>query len=223
MVETGQSVPGNPPIVRDTAVGLDVGLAHFVTISDGRKIDNPKLLFHSLKRLRVEQRTLKRRFKKGATEQSKGYQKQRLVVSRLHEHVANQRKDFLHKTSTAIVKQYDTVCVENLNVAGMVKNRCLSRAIADVGWSTFIGFIEYKCEWYGKNFEQIGRFEPSSKICSNCGHHKGAMKLSEREWICTTCSTKHDRDWNAAQNIRNFGLSKSFRVGTHPLRAKTSQ
>ncbi len=113
--------------------------------------------------------------------------------------------------------------LEDLNVAGMVKNRHLSRAISDVGWGMFEGFIRYKCEWHGKNFEQIGRFEPSSKICSTCGHQKGELSLTEREWTCIKCETKHDRDQNAAINIRNFGLSKTFRLGTQPLRVKTGQ
>ena len=223
LVETGQAAAVKKPMVGHTAVGIDVGLKHFATLSDGSKIDNPKFLFHSLKRLRVEQRTLKRRFRKGAKEQSKGYQKQKLVVAKLHEKVSNQRKDFLHKTSTAIVKQFDTVVMEDLNIVGMVKNKNLSRSIADVGWSMFENQVRYKCEWYGKNFEQIGRFEPSSKICSSCGQHKGELVLSEREWTCAKCETKHDRDLNAAINIRNFGLSKIFRVGTHPLRAKRGQ
>lgn len=223
LVETGEPIPTKVPINRETSVGVDVGLKHFATLSDGSKIDNPKFLFHSLSRLRVEQRTMKRRFKKGVKEQSKGYQKQKLVVAKLHEKVANQRRDFLHKVSTTIVKQYDTVVLEDLNIKGMVQNRCLSRAISDVGWRSFEAFIRYKCEWQGKNFEQIGRFEPSSRICSNCGHHKGELLLSEREWICVKCHTKHDRDQNAAINIRNFGLSKIFRVGTHPLNVNASQ
>lgn len=223
LVETRQAVPAKLPMVRDTSVGVDVGLKHFATLSDGTKVDNPKFLFHSLKRLRIEQRTMKRRFRRGVKEQSNGYQKQKLVVARLHERVANQRKDFLHKVSTAIVKQFDTVVLEDLNIKGMIQNHHFSRAITDVGWSMFEGFVRYKCEWYGKNFEQIGRFEPSSKICSSCGHHKGELSLSEREWMCIKCETKHDRDLNAAVNIRNFGLSKSFRVGSHPLRVKTGQ
>jgi putative transposase len=186
-------------------------------------IDNPKFLFHSLKRLRVEQRTLKRRFKKGATQQSKGYQEQKLVVAKLHERVSNQRKDFQHKASTAIVKQFDTVVLEDLAVKNRRKNRSLSRAIADVGWSGLTAMIEYKCEWQSKTFVQIGSFEPSSKICSHCGHHKGELKLSEREWVCVKCSTTHDRDLNAAVNIRNFGLSKIFRVGTYPLAVNVTQ
>ena len=223
LVETHEPIPPKATVNRETSVGIDIGLKHFATLSDGTKIDNPKFLFHSLSRLKVAQRTMKRRFKKGAKEQTKGYQKQKLVVTKLHEKVANQRKDFLHKTSTAIVKQFDTVVLEDLNIKGMVQNRHLSRAISDVGWSTFETFVRYKCEWVGKNFEQIGRFEPSSKICSTCGHHKGELLLSEREWRCTHCHSVHDRDKNAAINIRNFGLSKTFRVGTHPLRVKTGQ
>lgn len=223
LVETGRPVPEKAPMLRETAVGVDVGIKHFATLSDGTTIANPKFLSTSLKRLRVEQRTLKRRFKKGAKEQSENYKKQRVLVAKLHEKVANQRKDFLHKTSTEIVKRFDTVVLEDLNIAGMVKNRCLSRAISDVGWGMFETLVKYKCEWYGKNFEQIGRFEPSSRICSNCGKHKGELKLSEREWACQGCGSRHGRDLNASINIRNFGLAKTFRVGTHPLSAKTGQ
>jgi putative transposase len=217
LTETGQANPATQAIAQETVVGIDVGLKHFARLSDGTKIDNPKFLFHSLKRLRVEQRRLERRFKKSAKQQSKGYQKQKLVVAKLHQQVSNQRKDFQHKTSSAIVKQFDTVVLEDLHVKGMVRNRSLSRGIADVGWAGFIAMIEYTCQWQGKNFVQIGRFEPSSRICSRCGHHKGDLKLSDRKWSCVKCSSAHDRDLNAAINIRNFGLSKTFRVGAYPL------
>ena len=227
LTETGDAIPAKQAIHKHTAVGIDVGLKHFATLSDGSKIDNPKFLFHSLQRLRVEQRTLKRRLKKSVNrgagpEQTQGYQQQKLVVAKLHERVANQRKDFQHKASTAIVKQFDTVVLEDLAVKNMVKNRHLSRAIADVGWAGFTSMVRYKCEWYGKNFVQIGRFEPSSRICSQCGHHKGDLKLSEREWTCVKCTTTHDRDFNAATNIRNLGLSKILRVGPYPLVANVT-
>lgn len=187
------------------AVGVDVGLKDFAILSDGQKIANPKFLFHSLKRLRVAQRTLKRRLKPGTKEQSRNYQKQRRLVARLHEKVANQRQDFLHKTSTAIVKQYDAICVEDLNIAGMVKNRSLSRSISDVGWGMFKTMLVYKCEWQGKHLLEIGRFEPSSRLCATCGwHHKG-LKLSGRTWTCANGHTV-DRDVNAALNIKTFGL-----------------
>lgn len=219
LTETGQPVPPLAPLVKETAVGIDVGLKHFATFSDGTKIDNPKFLFHSLDRLRIEQRTLKRRYKKGKklTDQSKGYRNQKQVVARLHERVANQRKDFLHKLSTVITKQFDTVVMEDLNIKGMVKNGHLSRAISDVGWSMFEGFVRYKCQWKGKNFIQIGRFEPSSKTCSKCGHKKDKLSLSEREWRCEKCQTKHDRDQNAAINICGFGSKTILPGGDSPV------
>ena len=216
LVETGTALPPKKPIIQETAVGIDVGLKHFVILSDGKKIENPRWLKNASTRLRVEQRTMSRRFRKGAKEQSKSYEKQRRLVACLHEHVANQRKDFLHKVSTAIVKQYDSVCVEDLNVAGMVKNRSLARSISDVGWATFRTFLTYKCEWYGKNLHVLGRFEPSSKLCSACGKHKGDLKLSERTWACTDCGVQHDRDINAAINIKTYGL------GTKPLSANVA-
>ena len=221
LVETGEKAPVKQSITKERSVGVDVGLKDFAVLSDGTKIDNPKYLFNNLSRLRIEKRKLQRRFKKGAKEQSKNWQKQRLVVAKLYEKVASQRKDFLHKTSTAIVKQYDTIVMEDLNVAGMVKNKNLSRSISDVGWAMFKDFIHYKCEWYGKNFHQIGRFEPSSRICSECGDYNHDLKLSHREW---TCKNGHvlDRDLNAARNIKNFGLSKIFREGTFPLSVNVS-
>ena len=211
LVETGVPIPEKAPINRETAVGIDVGLTHFATLSDGTKIDNPRFLKKSIKRLRIEQRTMARRFKKGTKyeDQSNGYKKQKIKVALLHEKVANQRKDFLHKESTSIAKRFDTVVTENLNTAGMVKNKKLARSISDAGWGMFTEMLRYKCEWYGKNFDKIGRFEPSSKICSCCGKHKGEMKLSERFWTCTECNTKHDRDLNAAVNIRNMGVLKN--------------
>lgn len=208
LVKTENEIPVKKKVLENTSVGIDVGLKTFATLSDGQKFDNPKYLANQLKRLKVEQRTLARKYKKGVkiTEQSKGYQKQKLLVALLHEKISNQRKDFLHKTSTAIVKQFDTICLENLNIGGMVQNSSLSKAISDVGWYEFSRMIEYKCEWYGKNIRYIGRFEPSSKICSNCGAINKELKLSDREWVCSKCSVHHDRDKNAAKNIKNFGL-----------------
>ena len=216
LVETGTAIPAKKPVSTATAVGVDVGLKDFAILSDGQKIANPKFLFQSLSRLRVEQRTMKRRFNKGAKEQSKNYQKQRLLVARLHERVANQRKDFLHKTSTAIVKQYDAICVEDLHIAGMVKNHKLARSISDVGWGMFKTMLVYKCEWQGKNLLEIGRFEPSSRICATCGWHKKDLKLSDRTWTCANGHTV-DRDVNAARNIKTFGLR------TQPSPANVSQ
>lgn len=195
------------PIKESTAVGIDVGLKHFATLSNGTKIENPKFLFHSLKRLRIEQRTLQRRYKKGVkyNEQSNGYKKQRLVVAKLYEKIAFQRKDFLHKLSTDIINSHDSICVENLNIAGMVKNKNLSRSILDVAWSEFIRQLKYKIDWNGKNLLQIGRFEPSSKLCT-CGELNNDLTLADRVWTCKKCGAAHDRDELAANNIKTFGL-----------------
>jgi putative transposase len=207
LVDDKKELPNKKPIKEETTVGIDVGLKHFATLSDGTKIENPKHLLKLLKRLKKEQRKLSRRYQKDKPyeQQSNSYKKQKLLVAKLHEKIKNQRKDFLHKLSTAIVKQYDTIVVENLNILGMIKNKHLSRAILDVGWGMFISFLNYKCEWYGKNFIQIGRFEPSSKLCT-CGYHNSELKLSDRIWTCPECNQIHDRDVLAAINIKRFGL-----------------
>lgn len=217
LVKDEKELPEKQPDDIENSVGVDVGIKIFATLSDGQKFDNPKYLHNQLKRLRVEQRKMQRRFVKGAKEQSKSYQKQKLIVAKLHEKIANQRKDFLHKVSTAITKQYDTVCLEDLNVTGMMKNGSLSKSIADVSWSEFGRMLEYKSEWYGKNIRYIGLFEPSSKMCYECGEINQELKLSDRDWTCSFCGSKHDRDFNAANNIKNIGFKAepSFANATH--------
>lgn len=207
LIRDENELPVKRPILDETTVGIDVGLKTFATLSDGQTFDNPKYLHEQLRRLKKEQRTLARRYKKGVAtkDQSKGWHKQKLVVTKLHEKIVNKRKDFLHKTSTAIIKQFDTVCLEDLNVAGMMKNRALSKSISDVSWYQFGVFLKYKAEWYGKNVKVIGRFDPSSKICSTCGTINKELKLSDREWPCQKCGITHDRDENAAKNIKSFG------------------
>lgn len=200
LVETGQTVPAKRPINRETAVGVDLGVKDFAILSDGQRFANHRFLSRNLARLRVEQRKLARKVKGSANRA-----KQRMVVAKLHEKIRNQRQDFLHKVSTAIVKQYDTVCLETLNTSGMMKNRCLSRAIGEMGWAEFNQMLNYKAEWQGKNIIRIGRFEPSSKICNVCGWHNKELKLSDRTWTCANGHTV-DRDANAALNIRDFGL-----------------
>jgi putative transposase len=234
LVETGKSIPKKKPIKEKTTVGIDVGVKHFATLSDGQKIENPRYLKISLDRLAIENRKLKRRHKKGIKyqDQSSSYKKQRLVVAKLYEKIRNQRSDFLHKASTSIIKKYDTIVLENLNINGM-SAKCkpkqdengkylpngqsaksgLNRSILDAGWGMFGDYLGYKAEWYGKNILKIGRFEPSSKICSVCGAINKELTLKDREWICKSCGTKHDRDKNASINIKNFGLR------TQPLSA----
>ena len=201
LVDTGELKPIKKKIKENTSVGLDLGIKDFCITSDGKKFENKDFFKSSMKKLRIEQRSLSRK-----TKGSNHYLKQKMVVSLLHEHIKNQRQDYLHKISKFLVENYDTICMENLNVSGMVKNHNLARAISDMGWGELKTFIEYKCDWYGKNLSIIGRFDPSSKTCSNCGHINKELKLSDREWTCPKCNSHHDRDENAAKNIKNFGL-----------------
>ena len=203
LVEDGKELPTKSKLERSNAVGIDMGLKDFVVTSDGDKIANPKFLRKSEERLARRQKKLSKK-KKG----SKNRNKQRQKVAKLHGKIANQRKDFLHKISNQIVhKNHGTICVEDLCVKGMVKNHKLAKSISDVGWGMFYSFLKYKSEWNGKNFLDIGRVEPSSKMCSNCGNIKSDLKLSDREWTCSKCKSKHDRDINASINIRNMAFT----------------
>lgn len=208
LVECDTPLSFKKRITENTTVGIDVGIKTFATLSDGIVFDNPRHLAANLRRLRREQRKLSRRYKKGksASEQSKNWHKQRIIVAKLHQKIANKRTDFLHKASTEITNRYDTICLEDLNVRGMLKNSKLAKYIADVSWSEFGRQLQYKANWRGKNIVYIGKFDPSSKICSNCGYYFKELTLSMREWGCQKCGTYHDRDQNAAQNIKNFGL-----------------
>ena len=133
---------------------------------------------------------------------------------RQYRKVTNQRIDNLHKLSTYLVRKYDTICLEDLNVEGMMKNHRLARSIQSVSWSEFVRQLSYKCEWYGKNLIFIGQFDPSSQICSKCGYRNGDVKdLNVREWTCPICGERHDRDVNAAKNILTFGLHPQALVG----------
>ncbi len=147
--------------------------------------------------------------KKGSNNGKKAY----LKVARKHEKIRNQRDDFLHKVSTKLIRENQTICLETLNVSGMLKNHKLAKSITDVSWSKFVEFLKYKAEWYGVNIVRIGRFEPSSKMCSVCGSINKHLKLKHRKWQCSSCNMTHDRDVNAAINIRNFGLQKQNLIG----------
>lgn len=186
------------------SVGVDLGIKYLAITSDGEIFENQKYLKQNLKKLRIEQRSLQRKLKKGLKEQSNNYYKQRLRVAKLHEKIANQRKDLLHKVTTSLATQYETVCIEDLNVAGMIKNRKLALAISDCGWGLFRQFLEYKV----KDLRVIGRFEPSSQICNICGDRNRNLTLKDREWVCSN-GHKLDRDINAALNIKNYGLRAS--------------
>jgi putative transposase len=202
LVDNGAELPPKCLVELNTAIGIDLGLKHFATLSNGQKIDNPKFLRNQLERLAVLQRRASKK-QKGSKNQKKAY----LQVARLYETITNQRTNFLQQLSSTLIRENQTIIVETLNVAGMLKNGRLARAISDVSWSKFVEMLKYKAEWYGKNLIQIGRFEPSSKTCSCCGYINEELTLKDREWECPNCHSYHDRDINAAINIKQMGLN----------------
>ena len=201
LVDTMVEKPKKQKIKESTSVGVDLGIKDFAITSDGKKFENKDFFKSTMKKLRIEQRSLARK-QKG----SNHYKKQKIIVALLHEKIRNQRQDYLHKISSYLINNYDTICIEDLSVKNMVKNHNLARAISDMGWGEFRNMLEYKAEWKGKNISVIGRFEPSSKTCSNCGVINKELKLNDRGWVCNNCNTQHDRDVNAAINIKKFGL-----------------
>ena len=195
----------------NSAIGIDLGITDFAILSDGQKIDNHKFTSKMEKKLKREQRKLSRRAllakNKGIPlSEAKNYQKQKREVARLHEKVMNQRTDFLNKLSTEIIKNHDIICIEDLNVKGMLRNHKLARSISDVSWSSFVAKLQYKADWYGREIIKVDTWFPSSQICSECGHKDGKKSLDIREWTCPICHTHHDRDINASINILTEGL-----------------
>jgi len=196
LTENGVDVPG---ISFDgNVVGIDVGLTHLAVTSDGSKFDNPKHTAKAQKNLKRKQKKLSRKVKG-----SKTRNKARILVAKAHNRIANARKDWLHKLSRRLVDENQVIAVEDLNVKGMMKNHCLAKAIGDVGWGMFTRFLEYKAIKQGKGFVKVNRFFPSSKTCSCCLYVQPSMPLNIRSWRCDQCGTLHDRDINAAINIRN--------------------
>lgn len=207
LVDTQIDAPVKSEINEKTTVGIDLGIKNFAITSDRKVFDNPKYLRKSQNKLKYIQR-------KYSKNKGKRTKKQ---LALLHEKVANKRKDFLHKTSTQLIRENQTIALETLAVKNMIKNHCLAQVISDASWSTFVSMLEYKAEWKGKNILRIGRFAPSSKTCSNCGQINKELTLKDREWTCKKCKSTHDRDINAAINIKSFALKKQF-CGEHTVK-----
>jgi len=181
-------------------VGIDVGVKTLATTSEGEKIENPRPLVKHEKRLRILQRRLSRKVK-----DSNNRKKTRFRVARLHARISDTRRDTLQKFTTKIISENQAIYVEGLNVAGMVKNHNLARHIADAAFGEIFRELEYKAAWYGRTYLELDRFFPSSKLCSSCGHLLEELPLSVREWDCPACGVHHDRDINAATNIKKAG------------------
>lgn len=203
LCETGETNKPKAKIEENTSVGIDLGIKTFLVTSDGEYFDNPKFLRNSISKLKYVQR----KFSKNKGKRTK------YKLAKLHEKVANQRKDFLHKTSSELIKNHESIAIEDLNIKGMLANHKLALSVSDCGWSMFVGMLEYKAEWYGKNILKIGRFEPSSKLHANCGYINKDLSLKDREWTCVKCGEIVSRDLNAAINIKSFAL-KNILSGT---------
>lgn len=182
-------------------IGIDLGIKDLVIDSNGNKYSNPKYQVKAEKKIKHLQRLYSKK-----TKGSKNKEKARLKLAIAHEKLCNKRKDNLHKITTKLIKENDVICIENLNVKGMVKNHHIAKAIQDVSFGTLINMLKYKAAWHNRQIIEIGRFYPSSKICHCCGYKMDYMGLEVREWTCPNCNTKHDRDVNAAINIKNEGL-----------------
>ncbi|MFH8737105.1 RNA-guided endonuclease InsQ/TnpB family protein [Streptomyces sp. NPDC017964] len=200
----------------DTAVGIDAGLNHLVTLSTGEKITNPRHERADRIRLAKAQRELSRKAKSDGANRAKA----RRRVAKIHARVADRRRDHLHKLTTRLVRENQTLVIEDLTVRNMVRNRKLARAISDAAWSQFRSMLEYKAAWYGREVVAVDRFFPSSKLCSTCGTLQEKMPLNVREWACESCGTTHDRDVNAAKNLLAVGLTVSVcGAGVRPQRS----
>jgi len=217
LVDNQKELPKKLKITEEKSVGVDLGLKDFLITSEGEVVKNPRHLRNAEAKLKFVQRKYSK---------YKG-KKTKKKLQNLHERVANARMDFLHKTSYKLVSENQTICLEDLNVSGMMKRvklkkdekgnyiangqsakSGLNKSISDVGWSTFVEMVKYKADWQGKNVLFIGRFDPSSKTCSDCGSINKELALSDREWTCKACDITHDRDHNAAKNIKSFAMNK---------------
>jgi len=213
LVELNEELPKKKPISEKQAIGIDLGVKIFAVLSNEIEIENPKHLRKSIKKLKKLQRKISNKQKSGNNRK-----KSVIKLAKLHEKVANQRLDFLHKTTHYLVTNYDTLCLETLKSSNMMKNHKLAQALSDIAIGKFNEILDYKSELFGSNILRIGQFEPSSKMCT-CGVIKKELKLSDREWKCSSCETTHNRDLLAANNIKRFAFVKNNTVGTTEIKA----
>lgn len=213
LVEVDEPDVSMKPICENKAVGIDLGIKTFAVLSDGTEIPNPKHLKQSLDKVKKLQRSLLHK-----TKGSKNRGKARRKLALAHEQVTNRRNDFLHKVTSYLVNNYDTICLEDLNVKGMIKNHHLAQSLSDIAIGTFNTLLEYKAKEQGVNILRIGRFEPSSKMCT-CGYINHNLTLAMREWTCPECGSIHDRDFLAANNIKRFAFRNINTVGTTEIYA----
>jgi len=223
LVEQNVEFPVKPEVREETGIGIDFGVKTFLTLSNGEKVESPKFFKQSQDKLAKHQQELEK-LTKGST----CYISKKEQIGKLHAKIGRQRKDFLDKLSYKLThdNQVETICIEDLSIKKMQSDneKPTNRIIGDMGWYNFTRLLQYKSDWYGKNFLKIGRFEPSSKTCSVCGNVYHELRRDERDWTCQKCNTHHNRDINAAQNIKDFAFTKmSFKKGrNYPIETQRS-
>ena len=208
VVDDTKPVQPKTKVVKETAVGIDLGIMDYAILSNGTKFPNPKYYESRLKTLA----RLQKRFAK-TKPGSNRHEKARLNIAKCYRKITNMKNDTIHKLTTGIIKEFDNICIEDLSIDGMMKSHNLAMAIQSASWGEFIKQLNYKAEWCGKNIIKIGRFEPSSKLCHKCGYINNGLSLKDREWVCPICGEKHDRDVNAAINIKNIAFEKQNLIG----------
>lgn len=210
LVDTNIKIPKKTKPKEKTTIGIDTGIKTFLTCSDKQIFENNRYLKNSLDRLKILQRRASKK-QKGSSNRGKANFK----VALLHEKITNQRLDYIHKITHKLTNdnQVRTICIEDLNISGMLKNHHLAQSITDVSISKFYEILGYKCEWYGVNLIKIGKFDASSKTCNNCGYINNNLKLSDRVFNCPECNTSIDRDYNASLNIKDWGLHPKNKTG----------